>query len=447
MRGSTSTISTMPKPAPPFRAEAMANTPFGLLAYRYATMALAPAIPFALKRRMLRGKEDAARLGERLGHAGRARPDGQLIWIHGASVGETLSVLPLIGELLKVSGRSVLVTSGTVTSAALMAERLPPRAFHQFAPLDTPGAIARFLAHWKPDIGLFVDSEIWPNMLSQARARGTRLAIVNGRMSERSFAGWRHAPKTAAAILGLFDLCLAQDAQTAERLKLLGANDVRISGNLKADAPALPADETKLSALRAAIAGRPVLLAASTHPGEDETILPAHDALRRSHPDLLTIVVPRHAERGAEIAMLCGTRPTVRRSEGRDPATGTAIYIADTMGELGLFYRVAPFAFIGGSLVPHGGQNPLEPARLHCAVLAGPHTANFAPAYEAIFAAQGAGLVQSCADVVALAGRLLADPAAARAMGDAAARGADTLGGAVEKTRLAIETMLSHAHA
>jgi len=425
----------------------MANTPLGLLAYRFATLALTPAVPLALRSRMKRGKEDATRLGERLGHAGRARPEGALIWIHGASVGECLSVLPLIGELLKVPGRHVLVTSGTVTSAKLMAERLPERAFHQFAPIDTPGSIARFLAHWQPDIGLFVDSEIWPNMLGQARARGTRLAIVNGRMSERSFVGWRRAPKTAAAILGLFDLCLAQDGQTAERLRLLGAQDVRISGNLKADAPALPADETELAALRAAIAGRPVLLASSTHPGEDETILPAHDTLKRSHPDLLTIIAPRHPQRGGEIAMLCGTRPTLRRSEIREPARDTAIYIADTMGELGLFYRLAPFAFIGGSLVPHGGQNPLEPARLNCAVMAGPHTENFTPAYDAIFAAQGSGRVQSSSDIAALAGRLLAEPAAARAMGEAASRGADVLGGAVEKTRLAIETLLSHARA
>jgi 3-deoxy-D-manno-octulosonic-acid transferase len=339
------------------------------------------------------------------------------------------------------------MTSATVTSAALMAERLPPRALHQFAPVDTPAAIARFLAHWNPDVGLFVDSEIWPNMLSQARARDTRLAIVNGRMSERSFAGWHHAPKTAAAVVGLFDLCLAQDSQTAERLKLLGARDVQVSGNLKADAPPLPADETKLVALREAIAGRPILLAASTHPGEDETILPAHDALKRTHTELLTIIVPRHPQRGPEIAMLCGTRPTLRRSQTGEPARDTAIYIADTMGELGLFYRVALFAFIGGSLVPHGGQNPLEPARLHCAVMAGPHTANFAPAYEAIFAAQGAGRVQSCAEIATLAGRLLADPAATRAMGDAAARGADALSGAVETTRAAIETLLSHARA
>jgi len=419
----------------------------GLTAYRYATMALAPAIPLLLQRRLKQGKEDSARFQEKFGHASLARPGGRLIWIHGASVGECLSALPLIGELLKVPGRAVLVTSGTLTSAQMMRERLPPGAFHQYAPFDTPAAVSRFLNHWKPDVGLFVDSEIWPNTLAQSHALGIKLAIVNGRMSERSFDGWHYAPRTAAAILGLFDLCLAQDDETAQRLRKLGARDVRVSGNLKADAPPLAADAGKLAALRAAIGNRPVLLAASTHPGEDETILPAHDALRRAHPDLLTIIVPRHPERGAEIAMLCGTRPTQRRSEGREPAAETAIYIADTMGELGLFYRAASFAFIGGSLVSHGGQNPLEPARLDCAVLAGPHTQNFTTAYDAIFAAQGAGRVQSCVEIVALAGDLLADPSAARSMGEAAARGAQTLGGAMEKTRAAIEDLLSHAHA
>lgn len=420
---------------------------FGLIAYRYATMALAPAVPLALGRRLKQGKEDGARLREKLGHAGLARPDGALVWIHGASVGECLSVLPLIERLLEIPGRSVLVTSGTLTSAKMMSERLPPGALHQFAPVDTPAAIARFLNHWKPDIGLFVDSEIWPNMLAQSRGRGMKLAIVNGRMSERSFKGWRLAPRTAAAILGLFDLCLAQDDESAARLSRLGARDVRVSGNLKADAPPLPANAAKLDALRAAIGNRPVLLAASTHPGEDETILPAHDALKRTHRDLLTVIVPRHPERGAAIAMLCGARAAQRRSQGRDPDADTSIYIADTMGELGLFYRIAPFAFIGGSLVPHGGQNPLEPARLGCAVLAGPHTENFSRDYDAILAAQGEGRVHSCAEIAALAGRLLADPAAARELGAAAARGADMLGGAVEKTRAAIEDLLAHARA
>jgi len=373
----------------------MPPTTLPLLAYRAATATLAPAGYLALRRRAASGKEDSSRLSERLGHAKLARPQGQLLWIHGASVGECMAALPLIDELLLVPGRSVLLTSGTVTSAQVMAGRLPAGAVHQFVPIDTPGAVARFLDHWRPDAGLFVESEIWPNLLASAHARGVRLVLVNGKMSARSFRGWRRG----------------------------------------------------LNTLTGAIGGRPVLLAASTHPGEDETILPAHDALRRRHPDLLTIIAPRHPERGTEIAMLCGGRVTQRRSESAAPEQNTAIYIADTIGELGLFYRLASFAFVGGSLVPHGGQNPLEAARLGRAVLAGPHTENFTAAYDAIFAAQGTGRVHSCAEITATAEQLLADPAGARALGDAAASGAETLGGALKKTRTAVEALLSHAPA
>ena len=424
----------------------MAAAPFGLTAYRFATMALAPAVPFLLRRRARRGKEDETRIAEKLGHASMIRPDGPLVWIHGASVGECTAALPLVDALLK-TGRTVLITSGTVTSANLMMERLPGRAIHQYAPLDTPAATRRFLDHWKPDVALFVDSEIWPNMLRTAHARGVRLALVNGRMSERSFYGWKRAPRVARALLSLFDICLAQDGATAKRLNALGAPRVEITGSLKADAPPLPADDKKLAELRAAIGNRPVLLAASTHPGEDETILPAQDMLRRDFPDLLTIIAPRHPERGPDIAMLCGTRPALRRTQGRLPSSTTQIYIADTIGELGLFYRLAPFAFIGGSLIPHGGQNPLEAARLRCAVLAGTHTENFRPAYEAIFAAQGAGRVSSAPDIAALAKRLIADPAETNAIGEAAAQAAGALGGAVAKTLGAVEALLDHARA
>ena len=418
----------------------------GLAAYRVVTTLMAPAIPLLLRQRALRGKEDRMRMGERFGRTNLPRPPGPLVWIHGASVGECVAGLPLAEALLK-SGRTVLVTSGTITSASVMAERLPQGAIHQFAPIDTSAAARRFLDHWKPDAALFVDSEIWPNQLSEAHARGAKLAIVNGRMSARSFAGWRRIPRMAAAILSLFDICLAQDDATARRLRDLGAPLVEVTGSLKADAPPLPADENKLRALRQAIGARPVFLAASTHPGEDETILPAQDALRREFPDLLTIIVPRHPERGADIAMLCGKRPVSRRSQGALPSPQTQIYVADTMGELGLFFRCATFAFIGGSLIPHGGQNPLEPALLHCAVLAGPHTENFAPAYAAILAAQGSGLVSSASEIAKLAARLLHDPADAKAMGDAAFRAAHSQGGAVEKTLKAVEALLSHARA
>jgi 3-deoxy-D-manno-octulosonic-acid transferase len=331
-----------------------------------------------------------------------------------------------------------------VTSAKLMAERLPARAIHQFVPIDLPQAAARFLDHWRPQAGLFVDSDIWPNLVLGAKARGIKLALVNARMSERSFAGWRWASKTAAALLSAFDVCLAQDEEIAGRFRILGAREVRAIGSLKADAPPLPADEDALAALRLAVGSRSILLAAQTHPGEDETILPASDAVRRTVPDLLTIIVPRHVARGAEIAMLCGTRSVKRRALGEMPSQDTAVYVADTMGELGLFYRLASFAFVGGSLIRHGGQNPLEPARLNCAVLAGPHTFNFTSAYEAIFRAQGMGLVRSSNEIAEIASRLLAEPAEAKRLAGDAAAAAATLGGAVAKTVAAVEQLLAH---
>jgi len=423
------------------------RTPLPLVIYRAAARALVPVARLILHARARAGKEDRARLGERLGRTTLARPTGELVWIHGASVGECLSVLPLVETLLQVPNRSVLVTSGTVTSAKLMRERLPERALHQFVPVDTPSGAERFLNHWKPQAGLFVDSELWPNLISSGHAHGLKLALINGRMSAGAYAGWRRAPKTARHLLSGFAVCLAQDDLSAERFRLLGAKDVRVTGNLKADAPPPAADAAKLAELADAIGERPVLLAASTHPGEDETILPAHDTLRRTFPQLLTIIAPRHPARGAEIAMLCGTRNFARRSENQLPGGETAVYIADTIGELPTFYRVAPFAFMGGSLVRHGGQNPLEAAKLERAVMAGPHTENFAGIYETIFTAQNEGRVHGSSEIVALANRWLGDPASARKAGTAAAEGAEALGGALEKTRAVIEAMLGHASA
>ena len=425
----------------------MAPPPLGILAYRALTTALSPAAPMILRRRKKQGKEHRDRAGERLGYADLPRRDGKLVWVHGASNGESLAALPLI-ETLTADGVNVLMTTGTVTSAELMQARLPKGAVHQFVPIDTPSATQRFLSYWKPDAGLFVDSDLWPNLILGAKALGTRMALVNARMSQRSFQSWRWARSTVGAVLSAFDVCLAQDDEIAARFRILGAPDVRVVGSLKEDAPPLPCDADKLRELRAAIGSRPVLLAAQTHPGEDETILPAHDALRRTHPDLLTIIVPRHTTRGPDIAMLCDVRKSARRAAGEVIAPDTAVYIADTMGELGLFYRLASLAFVGGTLVPAGGHNPLEAARLNCAVMAGSHTFNSVSAYAAIFAAQGLGLVQSSTDIAALAGRAFSDPDFARALGEAAARGAATLGGAMAKTLAVVDAFLAdHARA
>ena len=426
-------------------------TTMGLRAWKILGHVLQPLAPLWLRHRVVRGKEEPVRLSERMGVAGKARPEGRLVWVHGASVGESLAALPLI-EKLMADGFHVLVTSGTVTSAAMMAQRLPTQignaiAIHQYVPLDLPRAVARFLDHWRPEAGLFVESDLWPNLIGAAQARGIKLALINARMSAKSAEGWRRAPKTATALLSAFDLCLAQDAEIAARFENLGARGVTVVGSLKADAPPLAADEAALADMRSAIGARPVLLAAQTHAGEDETILPAHDALRQAFPDLLTIIVPRHTVRGENIAMLCGPRPSARRSLQQPVTPLTAVYIADTMGELGLFYRLAPFCFLGGSLVPMGGHNPQEPAALGCAVLAGPHLKNSAAAHDAIFAAQGFGPVASSTDIAREAGRLIADPGAARQAGEAARQGAATLRGAVAKSAALLEELLSHARA
>lgn len=414
----------------------------GLTTYRFVTAALSPVVPLLLNRRLTQGKEDQSRRNERLGIASLPRPEGQLIWVHGASVGECMAALPLIDALLQAQPCHVLVTSGTVTSAKVMQERLPAKAFHQFVPVDTPAATERFLDHWKPDAGLFVDSDIWPNLILNARQRGVKLAQINARISQRSFESWWHIKSTAAELLSAFEVCLAQDEQIATRFRKLGAPDVRVIGSLKADAPLLPADPDKLAALQKTIGNRPVFLASQTHHGEEETILPTHDALKRQFPDLLTIIVPRHPPRAGDIAMLCGSRMHKLRSKGELPDESTAVYIADTIGELGLFYRLARFCFVGGSLIRHGGQNPLEPAKLGCGVMAGPFTFNFTTAYEAIFSAQGLGLVNSSTDISGIAAKLLADPCEAAKLGSEALKGADSLGGAVAKTVDVVKKML-----
>ncbi len=290
-------------------------------AYRGLSALAPPALRLLLKRRLARGKEDAARLGERMGIAGRPRPAGPLVWLHAASVGESLSTLPLIERVLaRVPGAHVLVTTGTVTSARLMAERLPPRAFHQFVPLDAATWVARFLDHWRPDLALWIESELWPNLLRETNARGLPAVLVNARMTERSFRGWKRWPGAARGLLGAFRLVLAQNETYAGRFRALGAARVAVAGNLKYAAPPLPADQAKLEALRAAIGGRPVWLAASIHPGEEEAVADAQTRLKHA-AGALGIVVPRHPEKGAIMAAAIRARglAATLRSAGAQP--------------------------------------------------------------------------------------------------------------------------------
>lgn len=397
--------------------------PFGLRLYRAATRAAGPIAKLALRRRLRVGKEDPDRIGERIGAAGAVRPDGPLAWIHGVSVGESLSVLPLV-EALKADHPTLnfLVTTGTVTSARLMAERLPPGAIHQFIPLDHPDYVTAFLDHWRPDAAFFVESEFWPNLILGARARVGFMALVNGRVSPHSFEQWSKRPQTIRFLLSSFDLILAQDRQNAARLEALSGRSVQSFGNLKNAAPALPADEVELQALRDAIGARPLWLAASTHPGEEEIVVAAHRTLAREIGHPLTILAPRHPERGAEIdalAVAAGLK-TQRRSRERLVSPDADIYIADTLGELGLFYRLSNVALVGGGLTAKGGHNPLEPARLGCAILHGPHVFNFTETYAAMRGGGGAALVRNDREVSTAVARLLADDKTRYAMAGAA---------------------------
>jgi 3-deoxy-D-manno-octulosonic-acid transferase len=418
---------------------------FALGAYRAGWGLLAPLAPLILSERARRGKEDTARMPERFGHASRKRPDGSLIWIHGASVGESVSILPLTSALLDKPNRSILVTTGTVTSAKLMAARLPERAFHQYVPIDSPAAVEHFLDHWRPDLALFVESELWPNLILATRRRAVPMALVNARLSEGSYRGWLRAKGLARRLMQAFDVALAQDEVIAVRLRALGAPNVIVSGSLKADAPPLPADETALAQLMNAIYPRSVFLAASTHPGEDEAILDATAALQQCGAHSLTVIVPRQPARGGAIAEMAQARgfKSSCRATGALPDSDTQVYVADTMGELGVFYRAARFAFVGGSLVPHGGHNPLEPAVLDTAVIAGPHVQNFAEIYRTIFGAQGTGLVRSAAELTALVLTLTANPIQSARLAGLAKAAAQSLSGALSRTVDSAERLLA----
>jgi 3-deoxy-D-manno-octulosonic-acid transferase len=387
-----------------------------------AATLLAPALRLNLRRRVRTGREIAERLPERFGVDPTPRPPGPLLWMHAASVGETMSILPVLVALRHRV--KVLLTTGTVTSQALLDQRIPEQGLtgdvlHRFAPLDVPAWVARFLLHWRPEAACFVESELWPNQLAACRARGIKLMLLNARMSDRSFAKWHRAPGFACRLLDGFALIQARGNQDADRLRALGARRVDSPGDLKFAAPPLPVDEVELERLRCVLDGRPVWLAASTHPGEEALIAAAHHRVAETHPRLLTIIAPRHPDRGLTLSAELNAP---RRAAGQDPPSDAGIWIADTMGELGLLYRLAPIAFVGRSLIGSGGgQNPLEPARLGCAIAMGPYTGNFTDHVTLI---RDAGGLEDVADPAALArfvSRMLDHPDQRQRLGEHAA--------------------------
>jgi 3-deoxy-D-manno-octulosonic-acid transferase len=393
-----------------------------LALYGAAARLLEPLAPRLLAARARTGKETPERLHERLGRAKRPRPPGRLVWLHAVSVGESLSLLPLVEALQRRPDLALLVTSGTVTSAEMMARRLPAGVIHQFAPVDAPGAVRRFLDHWRPDAGLLVESELWPNLILAARARGVRLGLISARITAASAKGWGRAPASARALLAAFELILPQDAATAERLTRLGGR-CGPQLNLKRTGAAPPVDTAELARLTDLIAGRPVVLAASTHPGEELLIAEAFRTATSERPDALLILAPRHPARGAAVAdeLAAAGWSVARRSAGEQLPSGPGAYVADTLGEMGLLLRLAKVVVMGGSFVDGvGGHNPLEAARLGAAVVTGPYVANAQELYAEMLAEVAA--IQA-ADTEALARHLrglLANPQIAARIGEAA---------------------------
>src|SRR5712671_2148040 len=300
------------------RRQHLANPlPMTLRVYRKLSSAMVPLAPALINRRLKLGKEDPARVSERRGMSDDVRPAGPLVWIHGASVGEVLASAALI-EKLRALNLRILVTSGTVTSAAVVAKRFPPDVIHQYVPYDSPRYVARFLDHWQPSLALFIESDLWPNLILAGATRRLPMVLINGRMSHRSFPRWRRISGTIEALLGRFEVCLAQSEVDAERFTALGSRNVVTTGNLKLDVQAPPADNARLERLMAVTRGRPVIVAASTHPGEEQILAEAHRTLAAIFPSLLTVIVPRHPHRGEAIARMIaasGLRVALRSHE------------------------------------------------------------------------------------------------------------------------------------
>ncbi len=424
------------------------RAPLSLIAYRTASFLATPLAGLLLAMRLRRGKEDARRIGERRGLTPLARPPGPLVWFHGASVGEASVLLPFV-ERITQTGATALVTTGTLTSAAMLAQRLPPGALHQFAPLDSPLFVRRFLKHWRPDAALVAESELWPNMIVELKRSGSRLAMVNGRISERSLSRWMRAPRFIGALMKHFDLCLARSESDGSRLIALGAPRVLVAGDIKYDAPTLPADWRELAELVGRTSGRQIWIAASTHEGEEIIAAAAHIRLQQVFPDALTLIAPRHPERGEMVRRQLEAQGIVcaLRSRGDAIGPGTAVYVCDTIGELGLFYRLAGVVFVGKSFVSGGGQNPIEPARLASAILHGPMVANFADAYAALDDAGGALAIARPGDLGDALIALFVDAARLRAMARAAGDTVARRAGAVDRSMHALKALLPSAEA
>ena len=366
-----------------------------------------------IEKRKKMGKEDVKRFNERVGRPTKPRPAGRLIWLHGASVGESISMLPLINRLLEIyPDAHVMVTTGTTTSAEVMAKRLPERAFHQYLPIDNPVFAARFIRHWQPTIALWFESEFLPGNHSTIKRRNIPLILINGRISNKSFKRWQQFDFVIKEILDCFTACLGQSEEDAYRLRALGAKDAMCLGNLKYAGLPIPVDEEKKKEIQDEIGERPVWLVSSTHSDEEAKIGRYLKELSAKHEGLLTIIAPRHPTRGVEIRDILQDKyqlKTALRSANEKIQPETEVYIADTIGEMGIWYELCPIVFIGGSLIPHGGQNFMEPSRCRDAVIVGPHMHNFTDAMNRAKRADGIIQVDETVDLIDMVDQLLSN--------------------------------------
>lgn len=414
--------------------------------YRLLSRPAQPLVTAYFKRRAQLGKEDSARLGERFGFASRPRPEGNLTWIHASGLTEAMAALPLVTRLrMERKDLHILITTSTVPSAELLISALPAGVSHQYLPADIPPYVNRFLKYWRPNLALWIETGFWPYLLHRVGAMGIPLILLNGRMSDRAFRWWRRIPQLIRHTLSQFTMCLAGSPEDAHRLRTLGAPVVEEAGNLKFSAPPLAADTTELNRLAEIIGRRPRWLAAHLHPSDEDSVLTAHRWLLDRVPDLLTVIVPRHPRHANQIvthALRQGLR-VARRSLGQLPDRSITLYLADTIGEMGLWYRLCSVVFIGGSLAKEGGHSPLEAARLSCAILTGPNTGAHTEIYTAMHLFGAARQVEDEEVLTEQLNALLFDePGLARAMGQAAEEFAENRSPALNQVMERLEPFL-----
>jgi 3-deoxy-D-manno-octulosonic-acid transferase len=414
-----------------------------LMLYRCAGAAAYPIMGSYVAWRAAKGKEDRSRSRERYGITARERPQGPLIWVHAASVGETIAVVRLVESILDY-GVNIVLTTGTVTSAKVAEERLGQRIIHQYVPLDLKPAVSRFLDHWQPDLAIIAESEIWPMTILELGARRVPQVLVNGRLSDRSFASWKKRSNIAAALFENLAHVVAQSEVDGERFRELGARPVTVSGNLKVDTSPPPADEKSLRSLKHQIGTRPTWAAVSTHEGEEAVAAEVHTMLANRHPGLLTIIVPRHPGRAEALAVQFAEMglQVARRSAGDKITPDTDILLGDTIGEMGLYLRLTEIAFVGRSLTSTGGQNPLEPAMLDTAVLAGRNVQNFRDSYQKLLDSGGAKLVRDRTMLAGAVNFLLTNEVARHDMMAAGASTVEEMRGALACTLKSLEPFI-----